>query len=129
MELTDRVAALKTVLDAMPGATILARSQPRSTKGPIVLDYKVMGKTFAILQVRGGERVVLKCDPHLIEILKEQYAGVGHRSHLDRRYWICVELDADVPPAETERLVAGSYDLVRAGLTKKQQAELAALGE
>jgi predicted DNA-binding protein (MmcQ/YjbR family) len=125
MELTDRVAALKAVLDAMPGAKIVSRSQPRSTKGPLVLDYNVMGKTFAILQVRGGERVILKCDPHLIEILKEQFAGVGHRSHLDRRYWICVELDADVPAAETERLVAGSYDLVRAGLTKKQQAELA----
>lgn len=127
MELTERVAALKTVLDAMPGATPLARSPPRSTKGPTVLDYKVMGKTFAILQVRGGERVILKCDPHLVEILKEQYAGVGHRSHLDRRYWICVELDADVPAAETERLAAGSYHLVRAGLTKQQQAELAAL--
>jgi len=129
MQLTERVAALKAVLDAMPGATTVARSQPRSTKGPLVLDYKVMGKTFAILQVRGGERVILKCDPHLVEILKAQYAGVGHRSHLDRRYWICVELDADVLTAESERLAAGSYDLVRAGLTKKQKAELAALGE
>jgi predicted DNA-binding protein (MmcQ/YjbR family) len=128
MELTERVAALKTVLDAMPGATVLSRSQPRSTKGPLVLDYKVMGKTFAILQVRLAERVILKCDPHLVEILKQQYAGVGHRSHLDRRFWICVELDADVPPAEIERLAAGSYDLVRAGLTRKQRAELEGLG-
>ena len=128
MELTDRVAALKAVLDAMPGATTVSRSQPRSTKGPLALDYKVMGKTFAILQVRGGERVILKCDPHLVEILKEQYAGVGHRSHLDRRYWICVSLDADVPAEEIERLAAGSYELVRAALTKRQKAELDALG-
>jgi predicted DNA-binding protein (MmcQ/YjbR family) len=128
MALTERVAALKTVLDAMPGASVLSRSQPRSTKGPLVLDYKVMGKTFAILQVRGGERVILKCDPHLVEILKQQYAGVGHRSHLDRRFWICVELDADVAATEIERLAAGSYDLVRAGLTKKQRAELEGLG-
>ncbi len=128
MELTERVAALKTVLEAMPGATVLSRSQPRSTKGPLVLDYKVMGKTFAILQVRLAERVILKCDPHLVEILKQQYAGVGHRSHLDRRFWICVELDADVPAAEIERLAAGSYDLVRAGLTRKQRAELEGLG-
>ena len=87
-----------------------------------------MGKTFAILQVRGFENVILKCDPHLVEILKQQYAGVGHRSHLDRRFWICVELDADVPAAEIERLAAGSYDLVRAGLTKKQRSELERLG-
>ena len=128
MELTERIAPLKMVLDAMPGVTALSRSQPRSTKGPLVLDYKVMGKTFAILQVRLAERVILKCDPHLVEILKEQYAGVGHRSHLDRRFWICVELDADVPAAEIERLAAGSYDLVRAGLTKKQRTELERLG-
>ena len=124
MTLSPRTAALKAVLDAQKGATTLARSPARSDKGPLVLDYKVMGKTFAILQVRLAERVIFKCDPHLIEVLKEQYAGVGHRSHLDRRHWICVELDADVPAAEVERLAAHSYDLVRAGLTKKQQAEL-----
>ena len=124
MDLSARVAALKAVLDAMPGATIVARSPPRSTKGPMALDYKVMGKTFAILQVRGFENVILKCDPHLADILREQYAGVGHRSHLDRRYWICISLDADVPADETARLAAQSYDLVRAGLTKTQRAEL-----
>jgi predicted DNA-binding protein (MmcQ/YjbR family) len=127
MDLSDRVAALKAILDAMPGAATVARGPPRSAKGPLALDYNVMGKTFAILQVRGFENVILKCDPHLIEILKEQYAGVGHRSHLDRRHWISVALGADVPEGEIARLVAGSYDLVRAGLTRKQQAELAAL--
>ncbi len=89
--------------------------------------YKVMGKMFAILSMRGDPFVILKCDPHMVEILREQYAGVGHRSHLDRRFWICVALDADVPPGEIDRLVAGSYDLVRAGLTLRQRAELAAL--
>ena len=58
-------------------------------------------------------------------MLREEYAGVGHRSHLDRRFWISVDLDADVPQSEIERLAAHSYELVRAGLTKKQQAELA----
>jgi predicted DNA-binding protein (MmcQ/YjbR family) len=127
MELSGRTTALKAALDAMPGAQTVSRSPPRSTKGPMALDYKVMGKTFAILQVRGFENVILKCDPHLAEILRETYAGVGHRSHLDRRYWICVSLDADVPAQEIERLAAQSYDLVRAGLTKKQKAELEAL--
>jgi predicted DNA-binding protein (MmcQ/YjbR family) len=126
MDLSEPVAALKVVLDAMPGATIVERGL-RYGKGPTALDYKVMDKTFAILAIRGAGLVVLKCDPHLIEILKEQYAGVGHRTHLDRRHWIAVSLDADVPAAEIERLAAGSYSLVRAGLTKKQRAELEAL--
>ena len=124
MDYSERTSALKAILEAMPGATVVAREQARSTKGLLALDYKVGGKTFAILAVRGAGHVVLKCDPHLIEILKDQYAGVGHRTHLDRRHWIAVFFDADVPPQEIERLARHSYDLVRAALTKKQQAEL-----
>ena len=79
------------------------------------------------MSIRGFQGVSLKCDPHLAEILREQYSGVGHRYHMDRRHWISVSLDADVPMAEIERLCAGSYDLVCDGLTRKQKAELAAL--
>jgi predicted DNA-binding protein (MmcQ/YjbR family) len=95
-------------------------------KGPFSIIYKVMGKTFAILGLRGAGYVILKCDPHLIEILKDTYAGVGHRSHLDRRHWIAVDLDGDVPFAEVQRLAAQSHALVCEGLTRKQRTALAA---
>jgi predicted DNA-binding protein (MmcQ/YjbR family) len=52
---------------------------------------------------------------------------VGHRTHLDPRNWIAVKLGADVPKKEIERLAARSYELVSASLTRKQQADLAAL--
>jgi predicted DNA-binding protein (MmcQ/YjbR family) len=45
----------------------------------------------------------------------------------NRRFWISVNLDADVPADEIERLMGHSYELVCAGLTRKQKAELAAL--
>lgn len=125
MPLGQRTEALKTLLDAIPGAVGAPMTASRGSV-PLVLIYKVMGKMFAILSVRGDESVILKCDPHLAETLKEQYAGVGHRSHLDPRFWISVSLGADVPAEEVERLVAHSYDLVCAGLTRKQKAELAA---
>jgi predicted DNA-binding protein (MmcQ/YjbR family) len=38
-----------------------------------------------------------------------------------------VDLDADVPAKEIRRLVDHSYDVVSAGLTRKQTADLAAL--
>jgi predicted DNA-binding protein (MmcQ/YjbR family) len=126
LDLNPRTAALKAVLEAYPGA----QGQPMSASrggAPLVLIFKVMGKMFAILSVRGTENVILKCDPHLAETVREQYGGIGHRSHLDRRFWISVDLDADVPAEEIERLAAHSYDLVRAGLTRKQKAELEAL--
>lgn len=126
MELGARTKALKTVLEALPGARGAPMTASRGTL-PLVLIYKVMGRMFAILAVRGTENVILKCDPHLAEVLRETYAGVGHRSHLDRRFWISVDLDADVPAEEVERLAAQSYALVCEGLTRRQKAELAAL--
>ena len=124
MDLPDHSAALKTVLDAMPGAVAKPMTASRGSD-PLVLIYRIMGKMFAILQVRGRENVILKCDPHLADILCEQYAGVGHRSHLDRRYWISVDLGADVPDDEIGALVAHSWDQVAATLTRKQREQLA----
>jgi predicted DNA-binding protein (MmcQ/YjbR family) len=127
-EPSRRTAALKACIEAKPGAVANPMSAGRSST-PSVLIYKVMGKMFAILSIRGIENVILKCDPNLAQSLREQYDGVGHRSHLDRRYWISVSLDADVPVKEIERLVGHSYALVCAGLTRKQQAELAAVSQ
>jgi predicted DNA-binding protein (MmcQ/YjbR family) len=119
---SSHVAAAIAVIVAQPGAT----GEPLASAKGVTL-YKVMGKMFAILEARRLELVILKCDPHLVEVLREQYAGVGHRSHLDRRFWTSVTLDSDVPADEIARLVAHSYDQVSRKLTKKQKAELAAL--
>ncbi len=126
IELDARSQALKAVLDAKPAALPKPMTAARGSK-PLVLIYKVMGKMFAILALRGTPNVILKCDPHLAEVLRGHYRGVGHRSHLDRRFWISVDLGADVPESEVRRLVDHSYEQVCAGLTKKQRAELQAL--
>jgi predicted DNA-binding protein (MmcQ/YjbR family) len=121
VELDQVIAIVQAALDGKPGAV----ADPAAVAGAFL--YKVKGKMFAILATRGVAAVSLKCDPHLGEILREQYACVGHRYHLDRRHWISVTLDADVPPDEIVRLVDQSYDLVRANLTRAQRAELDAL--
>jgi predicted DNA-binding protein (MmcQ/YjbR family) len=118
-----RAAALTTFIEAKPAAASTILSMGR-TKVPVALIHKVMGKMFAIQSLRGDEYVILKCDPQLAQALRQQYKGVGHRSHLDKRFWIAVTLDADVPIKEVRRLVDHSYGLVCAGLTRKQKAEL-----
>ncbi|MGD0192000.1 MAG: MmcQ/YjbR family DNA-binding protein [Rhizomicrobium sp.] len=124
--LGKRTAAMKAFLGARQGAEEVPVVAPRGT-APVGFMYKVMGKTFAVLAVRGEGYVTLKCDPHLIDILRGTYEGVGKRTHLDPRHWISVTLDGDVPATEIERLALGSYELVCAGLTRKQQAELEAM--
>jgi predicted DNA-binding protein (MmcQ/YjbR family) len=104
------VTALAAFLDAKPSAEGLR-------VGPNVTMYKLAGKIFAILSMKTGY-VVLKCPPESIDMLKARYKGVGHKTHLDRRHWIAVELEADVPPKETQRLASLSYDLVRATAEK-----------
>jgi predicted DNA-binding protein (MmcQ/YjbR family) len=118
MTLLQHVDAIRAKFEAMPGAEIEDNR------------YKVMGKMFAIVSRGAGGAsyfLIVKTDPHLAEILREQYAGIGHRSHLDQRFWISIDLDSDVPMDEVERLAASSYDLICAGLTRKQKSELAAL--
>lgn len=126
MDLPPQTAALKQLLDAMPGAVGAPMTSSRGSE-PLVLIYKIMGKMFAILSVRGEQFVILKCDPFRAEMLRETYSGIGHRSHLDPRFWISVALDADVPAEEIEELVRHSRDQVAATLTRKQREELALL--
>jgi predicted DNA-binding protein (MmcQ/YjbR family) len=112
-------------LQRKPGATATRLAVKEG--GPGFVIYKVAGKMFAIMTLRPEESVVLKCDPGLADMLRQRYEGVGHRTHLDKRFWICVTLDSDVPAREIRRLATQSYGLVCAGLTRKQQAKLAAL--
>jgi predicted DNA-binding protein (MmcQ/YjbR family) len=126
MELPAPTASLKQVLDAMPGAVGAPMNASRGSE-PLVLIYKIMGKMFAILSVREKPFVILKCDPLRADSLREAYQGVGHRSHLDPRYWISVDLDADVPASEIEDLVTHSWYQVAATLTRKKREELEAL--
>jgi predicted DNA-binding protein (MmcQ/YjbR family) len=121
-----RTLALQAVLEAYPGAEAFPVPMPRGRPSPALM-YKVKAKIFAILDIKGYEAVLVKCDPEWSDLLRDQYQGIGRRSHLDPRRWISIRLDADVPPEEVERLVARSYELVCAGLTRKQRAELAAL--
>jgi predicted DNA-binding protein (MmcQ/YjbR family) len=119
--LERRARAIAALLDAMPAATAHADTVP----GAVI--YKVMGKMFAVLSVRNFIGVIVKCDPALADILRQRYAGIGHRGHLDPRFWISVSFDGDVPAKEVKRLIVHSYDLVCAKLTRKQKAELEAL--
>ena len=82
LDLDERSSALKVVLEAKTGAAGAPMTAARGSR-PLVLIYKVMGKMFAILAVRGTPNVILKCDPHLAEVLRGHYRGIGHRSHLD----------------------------------------------
>ena len=58
--------------------------------------------------------ISVKCDPERGRALRDQYADVAEGYHLDKRHWITVTLNGDVPDALVRELVEDSYDLVAA---------------
>jgi predicted DNA-binding protein (MmcQ/YjbR family) len=56
--------------------------------------------------------ISVKCDPERGRALRDQYADVVEGYHLDKRHWITVTLNGDVPDALVRELVEDSYDLV-----------------
>jgi predicted DNA-binding protein (MmcQ/YjbR family) len=94
--------------------------------GPDHVVYKVGGKMFAIVADEEDVWFTLKCDPVLSEIVRGQYAAITPGYHTDKRHWITIRQDEDLPDAEIERLIDHAYDQVRQKLTRKVKAELAA---
>ena len=113
------LAELKARLAAKPSATV---GEPF---GPEVFVYKIAGKMFAIaVGEETDPRLTLKCDPVLSEVLRGQYAAITPGYHTDKRHWISIRQDADLPDAEIGRLIDHAYDLVRSKLTRAARTAL-----
>ncbi|MBB5158429.1 MmcQ/YjbR family DNA-binding protein [Saccharopolyspora phatthalungensis] len=87
--------------------------------------FKVAGKIFAISRLGGSPlRVSLKCEPELAIQLRATYPAVTPGYHLNKRHWNTVVLDGSMPDPLVLDLVEDSYDLVVAGLPKREQEKL-----
>lgn len=88
------------------------------------LVFKVMGKVFALTSISGARSVNLKCDPELAIELRERYHGIEAGYHMSKKHWNTVQLEADYSDKQLKEWIDHSYELVVAGLTKKQKQEL-----
>jgi predicted DNA-binding protein (MmcQ/YjbR family) len=82
--------------------------------GPETSVFKTNEKIFAI-NVLGSPAldVNVKCDPELGEALRQAHVGIVPGYHLNKRHWITVTLNSDVPDEQVRQLIEDSYDLVR----------------
>lgn len=90
--------------------------------GDDVLVYKVMGKvfTYAGLTPRDGRFIAnMKCDPERSAELRERYEGIFFGPHSDKKYWITVALESDVPDRLIAELLLHSVDEVVRKLPRK----------
>lgn len=94
--------------------------------------YMVDGKMFAATCLpgpeykahAGREMVILKCEPVMAQLLREQFADVVPGFYCNKDNWNSVYLDGSVPEEELRHFCDLSYQLVFAKLTKKRQKEI-----
>jgi predicted DNA-binding protein (MmcQ/YjbR family) len=68
--------------------------------------------------------VSLKCDPDLAVQLRTDHPAITAGYHLNKRHWNTVVLDGSVPEQLVREMIEDSYDLVVAGLPKREQEKL-----
>ena len=95
------------------------------------LVFKVGGKMFALSSLKQWEKqepsVNLKCEPERALELRANYDAINEGYHMSKIHWNTVAINQDVPDAMIKALIDHSYDLIFKSLTKKIQAEIAAL--
>ena len=92
--------------------------------GDDTLVFKVGGKMFALLPLDGTLRINLKCDPDEAVELRETYAAVKPGFHMNKRHWNTVLVNGSVSDGLLKKWIGNSYDLIIAGLSKKEKAGL-----
>jgi predicted DNA-binding protein (MmcQ/YjbR family) len=91
------------------------------------LVFSVAAKMFTVLCLRGPdrERISFKVDPERFLELTDQ-PGIVPAHYMARAFWVTITEPERFTQEQMDAFVRHSYELVRANLTKKMQATLAA---
>ena len=90
-----------------------------------VLCFYVGSKWFCYVNIEVFDFCCIKCAPDKREELQATYSGIKPGWHMNKKHWISVYFNQDVPDKEIKELVKKSYDIVAKSLTKKEQEALA----
>lgn len=86
-----------------------------------LLVFYVAEKWFCFVNIDVFDFCNIKCDSQQIEDLQERYEGIAPGYHMNKKHWISVYFNKDVPESVIKALVKQSYDMVVASLPKKER--------
>ncbi len=94
--------------------------------------YMIGGKMFAALceisekysKFRPGKILTLKCDPLMVEAMRNQYESIVPGFYCNKQHFISIYLDSTVPDDVMKLLCREAHRLMAATLTKKKCAEM-----
>lgn len=89
------------------------------------LVFKVGSKMFALIPLDNPQaQIALKCDPEKAIELREEYNCIVPAYHFNKKHWNSVIVSNEISENKIKELIKHSYDLVAAGLTRKERQEL-----
>jgi predicted DNA-binding protein (MmcQ/YjbR family) len=89
--------------------------------------YRVRGKIF-VLEVEdkeGNPYLNVKSRETEMKPLYDRYDALMPAYHMNKRHWTSLRLDRDCPEEVVRRLIVRSYELVVAGLPRREREALA----
>lgn len=89
-----------------------------------IIVFSVGGKWFGFVDMDKFEFCNLKCLPELSLELQGRYNGIAPGWHMNKKHWISVYFNSDVPDSKIKELVIAAHDLVFRSLPKKVQSEI-----
>lgn len=113
-EFRDYCLSLPDVTEATPFEKF---SRGRYT----ILVFYVKGHMFCYFNVDDFSNITIKCDPTSIAELTERYQAVGEPFNGNKRYWISVQPNSDLPDESLRELVRRSYEIVRGAACAKSR--------
>ena len=97
----------------------------RSPFGADTLAMEIGGRMFCLMTLDGQWNFYnLKVNPDFGIELCDKYAGIRPGYHMNKRHWISVDFQGDVPDRLQEELIYHSYCQTARQLPKKVQAQL-----
>ena len=76
-----------------------------------LLVFYVMDKWFCFVNIDAFDFCNIKCNAGQIEDLLDKYEGVQPGYHMNKKHWISVYFDKDVPDKMIKDLVKQSYEI------------------
>ena len=88
------------------------------------LVFKVAEKMFALIDLEESTKVNLKCDPELVDELRDRYAEVEPGYHMSKKHWNTVRMNGMLSDELIRQWIDDSYNLVVKSLSGKKRKEL-----
>ena len=117
-EFREYCLSLKGVEEKMPFVNVADRYSRD------VLCFYVGDKWFCFVNVEVFDFCCIKCDPNESGELQARYSGITPGWHMNKKYWISVYFNQDVPDNMVRKLVKKSYDMVVKRLNRKERERL-----